>query len=341
MNRAGAQEVFLPGVQPAELWQESGRWDFYGKELLRFKDRHDRDYCLGPTHEEVITDLVRHEIKTYRQLPRQPLPDPDQVPRRDPAPLRRDARPRVQHEGRLQLRRRRGGRRPELPRRCSRPTTGSSSACGLEFRAVEADSGHHRRQLLPRVHGPGRHGRGRHRLLRRPATTPPTWKRRKSPNPEDADRAGASSCPLEEVHTPDVRTIEEVCAFLKVDAAGRGQDPDLQCRWRGRGRPGPGRRGDQRNQGEELPRLRRTGAGRGRDDSGRDGLPRGFAGAVGIKPTIVADYSLMGMRNIVMGANRADYHVKNVNLGRDFTVKRLRRSPGHRGGDVCPRCGKP
>ncbi|MDO8722719.1 MAG: proline--tRNA ligase, partial [Syntrophales bacterium] len=70
MNRAGAQEVFMPLVQPAELWQESGRWELYGKELLRFKDRHDRDYCLGPTHEEVITDLVRHEIKTYRQLPR-------------------------------------------------------------------------------------------------------------------------------------------------------------------------------------------------------------------------------------------------------------------------------
>ncbi len=70
MNRAGAQEVFLPMVQPAELWQESGRWVHYGKELLRFRDRHDRECCLGPTHEEVITDLVRNEIKTYRQLPR-------------------------------------------------------------------------------------------------------------------------------------------------------------------------------------------------------------------------------------------------------------------------------
>ena len=70
MNRAGAQEVFLPMVQPAELWQESGRWVHYGKELLRFRDRHEREYCLGPTHEEVITDLVRNEIKTYRQLPR-------------------------------------------------------------------------------------------------------------------------------------------------------------------------------------------------------------------------------------------------------------------------------
>ncbi|MCA1772965.1 MAG: proline--tRNA ligase [Halomonas sp.] len=69
MNRAGAQELLMPAVQPAELWQESGRWDEYGPELLRLKDRHARDYCVGPTHEEVITDLVRKEIASYKQLP--------------------------------------------------------------------------------------------------------------------------------------------------------------------------------------------------------------------------------------------------------------------------------
>jgi len=69
MDRAGAQEVFLPVLCPAELWQESGRWDVYGKELMRIQDRHDRQFCLGPTHEEVITDLVRREIHSYRQLP--------------------------------------------------------------------------------------------------------------------------------------------------------------------------------------------------------------------------------------------------------------------------------
>ena len=69
MDRAGAQEVLLPAVQPAELWQHSGRWDDYGPELLRFKDRHERDFCFGPTHEEVITTLARSEIRSYRQLP--------------------------------------------------------------------------------------------------------------------------------------------------------------------------------------------------------------------------------------------------------------------------------
>ncbi len=69
MNHAGAQEVLMPAVQPAELWQESGRWEKYGPELLRLRDRHQRDFCFGPTHEEVITDLMRREIKSYRQLP--------------------------------------------------------------------------------------------------------------------------------------------------------------------------------------------------------------------------------------------------------------------------------
>ena len=69
MNQIDGQEVFLPSIQPAELWVESKRWDFYGKELLRIKDRHGREFCYGPTHEEVITDIVRKEIKSYRQLP--------------------------------------------------------------------------------------------------------------------------------------------------------------------------------------------------------------------------------------------------------------------------------
>ena len=164
MDRAGALEVFLPVLSPAELWRETGRWDVYGKELMRVRDRHDREFCLGPTHEEVITDLVRRDVRSWRQLPGEPLPDPDEVPRRDPPALRVDARARVRHEGRLQLRPRRGGRRGELPRdvrrlhpdlRALRPA--------LQGRGgrLRAD----RRLLLPRVHGARRHRRGRGRDL--------------------------------------------------------------------------------------------------------------------------------------------------------------------------------
>src|SRR5258706_7410455 len=80
MNRAGAIELFMPAVQPAELWQESGRWQKYGPELLRLKDRHERDFCVGPTHEEVITDLARRAIRNYRQLPVQFFQIPTKVP---------------------------------------------------------------------------------------------------------------------------------------------------------------------------------------------------------------------------------------------------------------------
>ncbi|MHB8918564.1 MAG: aminoacyl--tRNA ligase-related protein, partial [Desulfocucumaceae bacterium] len=69
MDRQGGQEIMMPIIQPAELWQESGRWDVYGPELFRLKDRHGRDFCLGPTHEEIITDLVRGEVNSYKQLP--------------------------------------------------------------------------------------------------------------------------------------------------------------------------------------------------------------------------------------------------------------------------------
>ena len=69
MNRAGAIELMMPAVLPSELWEESGRWDYYGKELLRFKDRADREFCIGPTHEEIITDIVRRDISSYKQLP--------------------------------------------------------------------------------------------------------------------------------------------------------------------------------------------------------------------------------------------------------------------------------
>ena len=69
MNKIGSAEILMPSIQPSELWQESGRWDDYGPELLRLRDRHDRDYCVGPTFEEVITDLVRKDLNSYKQLP--------------------------------------------------------------------------------------------------------------------------------------------------------------------------------------------------------------------------------------------------------------------------------
>ena len=116
MNRAGAVELLMPVVQPAELWQESGRWTKMGPELLRVKDRHERDFVIQPTSEEVVTDIARQELRSYRAAAEESLPHPDQVPRRAPAALRHHARARVHDEGRLFLRPRRRGRRPQLRR---------------------------------------------------------------------------------------------------------------------------------------------------------------------------------------------------------------------------------
>ncbi len=93
MNNAGAIKVSMPVVQPADLWQESGRWEQYGPELLRFVDRGEHPSLLGPTREEVITDLIRNELSSYKQLPLEPLSDPDQVPRRSASAFRRHAFP--------------------------------------------------------------------------------------------------------------------------------------------------------------------------------------------------------------------------------------------------------
>ena len=105
MNRAGGIELLMPIMQPAELWQQSGRWDVYGPELFRLKDRHERSFCLGPTHEEIITDLVRQEIRSYRQLPLLLYQITEQVPGRAKAALRAVARAGVHHEGPVLLRR--------------------------------------------------------------------------------------------------------------------------------------------------------------------------------------------------------------------------------------------
>ena len=113
MNRAGALEILMPGVIPAELWEESGRWEQFGPELLRLKDRHERDFCLGPTHEEVVTDIARQRTQELPPAAGEFLPDPDEVPRREPAAFRRDARARIPDEGRL-----------FLPSRSSRPAAG-------------------------------------------------------------------------------------------------------------------------------------------------------------------------------------------------------------------------
>ena len=206
----------MPVVQPGELWQESGRWSQYGPELLRFKDRHERDFVLGPTHEEVITDIARRELQELPPAAGQFLPDPDQVPRRGAAALRRHARARVHHEGRLLLPPRRGLAAGRLPR---------------HVRRLHAHLHPHRAHLPRRARRLRRHRRqtsarsftcsplpARTRSCSRTGTTTP----RTSRPPRRCRRPSRARPPretLRKVATPGVRTIEDLARLLKVEPA--------------------------------------------------------------------------------------------------------------------------
>ena len=336
MNRAGAQEVFLPMVQPAELWQESGRWVHYGKELLRFRDRHDHEYCLGPTHEEVITDLVRNEIKTYRQLPRNLY----QIQTK----FRDEIRPRFGV-----MRCREFGMKDAYS--FDADETGAEisyrkmfaayqrifTRCGLSFRPVEADSG--------TIGGSFSHefmvmaDSGEDAVCYCASCDYAANLEKAEIARPAAMKAERETLPAEEVHTPEVRTIDEVCGFLSVGPEAvvktlifsADGDPVAVLI-----------RGDHEvNEAKVRNYLGCDSLELADDEMIRKvtGSPRGFAGAVGIRCRVIADYSLIDMSDCVMGANREDYHLRHVKPGRDFPVSDFADLRVIRELDSCPRCG--
>jgi prolyl-tRNA synthetase len=336
MNRAGAQEIFMPAVQPAELWQESGRWEHYGKELLRFRDRHDRECCLGPTHEEVVTELVRNEIKTYRQLPRNLY----QIQTK----FRDEIRPRFGV-----MRCREFGMKDAYSFDVDQEGADISykkmydayhaifRRCGLRFRAVEADTGS--------IGGSSSHefmvmadtGEDAVVFCNR-CDYAANLEKAEIAKPEKLAVDEKTFLPLKEVHTPNVRTIEEVCAFLGVTP----QSVVKTLIFSADGKPVAVLiRGDEEvNEIKVKNLLKCNELEMAMDDMimAAAKAPRGFVGAVGIKAKVLADYSLLNMVNCVMGANKEDYHVKNVNIGRDFKVDVFADLRVARESDPCPRC---
>ena len=337
MNRAGAQEVFMPTVQPRELWEESGRWSLYGKELLRFKDRNDRDCCLGPTHEEVITDLVRNEIKTYRHLPRNLY----QIQTK----FRDEIRPRFGV-----MRCREFGMKDAYSfdadeegaeisyQKMFDAYTEIFKRCGLEFRAVEADTG-------------SIGGSFSHEFMVMAATGEDSLvfcsNCEYAANLEKAEIAAPEIhpvhtediLPLELVHTPEMKSIEEVSSFLRVAP----RDIVKTMIYSADGNPVAVLvSGDEEvNEIKVKNYLNCDVLEMATDEVIHKvtGAPRGFAGAIGIKVKIIADYSLSNMTNFVMGANKEDYHVKNVNIGRDVSVAAFADLRIARNTDLCARCG--
>jgi len=334
MNRAGAIEVLMPSVQPAELWQESGRWEQYGKELLRFKDRKDSEFCLGPTHEEVITDLVRREIKSYRQMPLNLY--------------------QIQSKFRDEIRPRFGlmrGREFIMKDAYSFDVDEKAAdisydrmyqayrrifeRCGLNFRAVEADTGtiggsqSHEFMVLA--------DSGEDAIVSCTGCAYAANVEKAESRPLDLAEH-ADPRPLEHVATPNKRTIDEVSSFLGVSASSMvkslvflADDEPVIVLLRGN---------------HELNEIKLNNLlGCANLEMASDevvvkvtGAPVGFAGPVGLKVKIIADLDIKGMKNFVTGGNAKDLHLKNVNLGRDFTVTRFADIRNVVHGDLCPRC---
>lgn len=337
MNKADAIEMLMPSVQPAELWQESGRWAFYGKELLRFKDRKEAEFCMGPTHEEVITDMVRREIKSYRQMPINFY----QIQTK----FRDEIRPRF---GLMR------GREFIMKDAYSFDVDSSAAdlsynkmfnaymrifeRCGLNFRAVEADTGS--------IGGSSSHefmvlaDSGEDAIVscsecRYAANI------EKAESPLFTVSCDTGSKAMQKVSTPEMKTIAEVAAFLNVAAdttvkalvytSDKGELAMALLR------------GD-----HELNELKlKNHLGWDEIEMATEeqifactGSPAGFLGPIGLTKDIpvIADRVIQGMSNVVLGANENDHHYTHADTSRDFAVTGFVDIRTVAAGDACPRC---
>jgi prolyl-tRNA synthetase len=337
MNRAGAQEVLLPAVQPAELWQETGRWQVYGKELLRFKDRHGRDCCFGPTHEEVITDLVRREVHSYRQLPVNLYQI--QIKFRD------EIRPRFGLiRGREFLMK--DGYSFHVDEAEAEACYGEMYAaytrifarCGLRFKVVEADSGpiggsfSHEFMVLADT--------GEDLLASCTACDYAANLEKAEVLLTLANPQPAAAGEPELVATPGVRTVEELAAFLGV----RPQQIVKTLIYETESGPVAVLiRGDHEVNEVKVKNLlggtELTLAGPERV-AALTGAAVGFAGPVGLTLPLYADQAVAAINSVVTGANRDDYHFTGVNPYRDFNIMQVADLRTVTDQDPCPRCGK-
>jgi prolyl-tRNA synthetase len=334
MDRAGAQEVVMPCLLPADLWQESGRWDQYGKELFRLKDRHDRDYCLGPTHEEVVTDLARREIQSYRQLPINLY----QIQTK----FRDEVRPRfgVMRGREFVMKDAYSFDADEAGAEQSYERMYDAymrifQRCGLRFRAVEADTGliggrfSHEFMVLADT--------GEEAIVSCNACAYAANIERAEVG-RGAEAAEEEMKKLKQVETPEKKSVEEVTAFLGVPAQRLIKTIIFETE---KVPVAVLVRGDHEINEAKLRRV----LGATRLEIAGDQVvaavthaPVGFAGPIGLDLRIIADYAVEGMRNMVVGANEADAHLVNANIGRDFQVGEFADIRLAQEGDLCPRC---
>ena len=335
MNRAGAIEILMPAVSPADLWEQSGRWQQYGKELLRLKDRKDTEFCIGPTHEEVVTEIVRGTVNSYRQLPLNLY----QIQTK----FRDEIRPRF---GLMR------GREFIMKDAYSFDIDDAAAdisydkmyqayrrifkRCGLDFRAVEADSGaiggsfSHEFMVLADT--------GEDAIVSCDSCE-------YAANVEKAElrvptgEAPSPSQSLDRVETPNLKSIEDVAAFLKEEPSNMIKTLILQ------------------NENDEVVAVLLRG-----DRTLNEiklcnfldcnhvqladeavvkqvtGAPSGFSGPIGLSCRVLADQEVVTMSDFGLGANEANYHLTGANYGRDFQVEAFVDLRQATAGDSCPRC---
>ena len=337
MDEAGALEILASAIQPKELWEESGRWYKYGPELMRFKDRHERDFCLGPTHEEIFTDIIKNEVKSYKNLPLniyqiQTKYRDEMRPRfgliRSREFLMKDAYSFDVDEAGLD-------KSYELMKETYKKIF---DELHLKYQIVLADTG-------------SIGGNGSHQFMALSdvgesnivycETCGYAADEEKAESKMDPYNCNVVVEDLKEVHTPEARTIEEVATFLNISEKDLAKclvyyarDKYVCVLIRGDRDVNEIKLGHALDVAEFELRLA----------SDREieelGLVKGFMGPREMPLEVIMDLEIAEQKNFVIGANKKDYHLMNANLERDFTVSKIADIRLAKEGDTCVICGK-
>ncbi|MDM0447042.1 proline--tRNA ligase [Clostridium perfringens] len=336
MNNAGAQEFLASALIPAELWQESGRWDAYGAEMFRLKDRHNRDFCLGPTHEEVFTDIVRNEIKSYKQLPLnlyqiQTKYRDERRPRfgvmRSREFIMKDGYSFDKDQEGLDL----------AYEKMRKAYVNIFNRCGLDAKAVAADSG--------AIGGSGsaefmvKSEVGEDDVVFCTACDYAANIEKAPSTPEHEEKEELME--VEKVETPAVKSIEDLAKFFECSPKKiaktlifQADDKVVAVVLRGDREANEVKIANAIGEVIELEMASEEAV------KEATGAAVGFAGPMGIKvDMLLVDQEVANMYNFIIGANETDMHLKNVNYGRDFEgiVGDFRNVTI---GEKCPECGK-
>jgi prolyl-tRNA synthetase len=341
MNNAGAIEIFMPVVQPAEIWQQSNRWYEYGPEMFKLTDRNGRDFCLGPTHEELITTIAGNDIFSYKDLPVNLYQI--QVKFRD------EIRPRY---GLLRAREfimkdaySFAANEDELDKGYDAMYKAYSKIIeriGLKYKIVEADTGliggkfSHEFMILAKN---GEETIAYCDNCDYAANIENAKFNISGCNNNDSKNTNEEYRKIEEIYTPGIKTIENLVNFLNqppekiiktIIVKNRGNDVFAFLL-----------AGDRTLNLSKAEKFLKTDLELINEENNTYNLPIGFIGPAGLKKeiSVYADYSIKQMSNMIAGANKTDYHFKNINTGRDFEVKEWDNFSYPLPGDLCENCG--